>query len=181
MHKRYQKHFARMGVLVARELQLNENSPIPRVAILCKRYRIRGRLDFVVRKDKLYVVEFKSASEKSFLRMVKSGPYKHYIDQLQLYLFLSGIRDGLILLENKNTQETHEFYYELDSARIRWLCRKMDCINHHVFSLMLPPPEHHRDSFECVYCDYTEACWSSEPERYLIENRKYLLGLLLGE
>lgn len=179
MHERYQRYFAKMGILVAKELPLNQESKNPRTARLCRRYRIRGRLDAIVRiKKELYVVELKSARESSYLRMAAGRPYEPYRDQLQLYMYLTGIGRGIILVENKNDQQRLEFPEEIDRRRVASLLNKISRINRHVLSLTLPEREHEKNSFECRYCEFSDSCWSEHPEEHIERNRDWLGQLL---
>lgn len=179
MHERYQKYFAEMGVLVVKELSLNPESRNPRTARLCRHYRIRGRLDAIIRiKKELYIVELKSARESSYLRMMADGPYMPYRDQLQLYMYLTGIGRGIILVENKNDQRRLEFDEEINRHRVAFLLKKISRINRHVLSLTLPEREHEKNSFECRYCEFADHCWSENPEEHIEKNRDWLRHLL---
>lgn len=182
MHEDYQEYFQKMGILVARELPLNSESKNPWVSSECARLRIRGRLDAIVRIDRrLYVVELKSAKESSFKRMLENGPYEEYVDQLTLYMYLTRITNGIILVENKNDQDPHEFKIPYDEKRALEIVEKIVRINKFVFDLKLPPREHRKEDIQCKYlCDFKDICWSRDAERHLRENRGYLLELLGG-
>jgi len=180
VHIRYQGYLSRAGLLVAKEVPLNEDSPNRWTAEQCRLLRIRGRLDAIIRfKEKVWVVELKSAKKESFQRMIEEGPYDAYIDQLMLYLYLTSISDGIIFIENKNTQETHEFYFTRDDERIKKIIEKINMINHYVVNLKLPPREHKPTDFECRYlCSYTNVCWSKDPEAHIRKNKKWLRQLI---
>ena len=73
---------------------------------------ISGRLDFLI-KHELYgstVVELKSINDKGFQAL--EAPKPDHTVQLQIYLNVSGYQHGIVLYENKNTQEVKAFVME---------------------------------------------------------------------
>lgn len=57
-----------------------------------------------------YIVEIKSMNTYSYKHAaVSSNPHPHARHQIQLYMHLTGIHQGLILIEDKNTQEFEVF------------------------------------------------------------------------
>ncbi len=154
MHERYQKWFSDMGILVAEELPMKD--PI---------MRLSARLDAIIRvtdegaAGMLAIVELKSAKDKQFKRMLKEGPYTGYICQLQFYMHMTGIPRGVIFMENKDTQELTEWWYEYDQAMAAQLVEKAQMVVSCVDAQLLPEREYEKTSFECRFCDYAEACW----------------------
>lgn len=60
-----------------------------------------------------YVVEIKSMNTFAYQHAAKSSnPHPSARKQLQLYMYLLGIRNGIILIEDKNTQEFEVFRIE---------------------------------------------------------------------
>ena len=75
--------------------------------------------------EKNYIVEIKSMNEWAYKSAMKSkNPHPSARKQLQLYMHLTGIHNGLILLENKNNQdfELFEVHYEYDEV-VKYLDR----------------------------------------------------------
>lgn len=153
MHERYQNWFAEMGILISPELPLKNEE-------LC----ISGRTDALIRiNDELVLVELKSANDRSFGWMVKKNePKEDYVMQLQLYLHLTGIDKGIILIENKNDQTILEFPIAYDKEMSNELINKIKYCVDHAKSNEIPERDYTKSTFQCKYCDYAEMCWSSK-------------------
>lgn len=155
MHTRYEKWFEEMGILVVPELPIKDTE-----------LRISGRTDAIIRypvgggKSKLVIVELKSAKDSKFKRMAETGePLPENIQQLQLYMHMTGIHNGVILVENKDTQALWEYWAEYDEELAGRLIEKIRVVNACNDQGTLPEKEYAKTSFECRYCDYREECW----------------------
>ncbi len=60
-----------------------------------------------------YLIELKSMNDSKFKELGRS-PWPEHKSQLNIYQGLSGVHQGIILVENKNNQELREFYTEFD-------------------------------------------------------------------
>jgi len=159
-HHRYEDLFDKMGIQVEREVVLKDEE-----------LRISGRTDSHIRfKDENgnevdALVELKSAKDSQFNRMKKEGePRADHYDQLQLYMHLTGIHKGVIFVENKDTQDTLEFWVDYDEERANQLIEKIRMINACVDMEILPEKEFEITSFECRFCDFRYLCWEEEIE-----------------
>jgi len=155
MHERFEAWFEGMGILIA-----------PEVPIKDKDLRISGRTDALIRvpgKDgtgKIVLVELKSANDKQFNRMMSQDkPKDEHLKQIQLYMHLTGIEDGLILVENKNNQDLWEYWCKYDPIMASELIEKIKMVNSHIDAEILPNREFDKTSFECRYCDFRNECW----------------------
>ena len=163
VHSRIQETLDNMGIVIASELPLNKDSDDIRVADICRRYRISGRLDNIIRLDGCdYIVEIKSAKDRYFKQWKKANEPdpKHY-KQIQLYMYITGIKQGIILVENKNDQELLEFRVEYDQECINEIMKVIQYINSHVDECIVPERAYAKTSFECRFCDANVMCWSS--------------------
>jgi CRISPR/Cas system-associated exonuclease Cas4 (RecB family) len=104
------------------------------------------------------IVELKSISDSGFKYLGKGAKEAH-IMQLQLYMHITGIKQGCLLYENKNNQEMKEFFISYDAVMAEKIMKKIASANKHVNEGTLPPKEFERTDFECVYCDYKDLCW----------------------
>lgn len=182
IHEDLQGMWKDMGILVAEELVLNHTSASPWTKEKCTELRINGRLDAIVRIPPLYIAEIKSAKGSSFSRMLKDGPYEEYVSQLMLYMYLTQIKKGFLFVENKDTQEYAQFDFEYDEKKITVLLDNINLINHHVLSLTLPKQTLKSPSFTCKkLCNYTQSCWSSDPERYMREHEQEIRELVRSQ
>ncbi len=151
-HKRLAQALFGMGIVVAAE------APIPPGKLF------HGRCDVIVSLDgKNYVVEVKTVHPYSFDQM-SSGPRRDHYLQLQLYLHYFGILQGIVLAENKATQELKEFVVPLDRDEVGRVIRQFEGLQKTIFVEGRLPPlpgrEEKRDwEFDqCRYCPYVPFC-----------------------
>ena len=174
-HSRMEERFAKMGILVA-----------PELPILNEELNISGRTDAVIfnpnaneskyddvltlrdREGKevwtgvnkeIALVELKSINSKGFSRVLSKGPENGHPEQLLLYMYLTGIKQGLLLYENKNDQSLHEIWIDYDEVKVQKIIDKINTINHCVKTEVLPDREGSRSSFVCGWCDFKDVCW----------------------
>lgn len=105
------------------------------------------------------IVELKSISDSGFKWISKRGPKENHKKQLQLYMYLTGIKEGMLLYENKNTQELKEFFISYDEKLVKEVVNQIVYVNEHVNKKTLPPKEYEENSFECRYCPFRDICW----------------------
>lgn len=151
-HRRLAQALFGMGVVVAAEV------PIPPGNLF------HGRCDVIVSLDgRNYVVEIKTAHPYVFDQM-GNGPRRDHYLQLQLYLHYFGIPQGIVLAENKATQELKEFVVSLDRDEVGRVIRAFERLQRTIFVEgvlpSLPGPEEKRDwEFDqCRYCPYVPFC-----------------------
>ena len=151
-HKRLAQALFGMGVVVATE------APIPPGKLF------HGRCDVIVSLDgKNYVIEVKTAHPYSFDQM-SSGPRRDHYLQLQLYLHYFEIPQGIVLAENKATQELKEFVVPLDKEEVGRVIRQFERLQQTIFGEGRLPPlpgsDEKRDwEFDqCRYCPYVPFC-----------------------
>jgi len=159
MHARYEKWFEDMGIQIAPELVLSENSEDPEIARKARELNIDGRTDSLIEVNgERYIVELKSAGQAMFEYHLNKGPKKHHLQQILMYMYLTGVKKGILLYENKNTQEIREFAIEYDEEIVEDLIKKASVINSYVLEKKLPPKEGTASSWQCKYCNYFNLC-----------------------
>lgn len=174
-HERMESTFKKMGILIAPELKLIHDD-----------LRISGRSDAIVwnwlktgpvEDDKdielfasdgelvyagpqsdVLIVELKSINSKGYDKLPKTMPKKEHRMQLQLYMYLTGIRQGVVYYENKDTQEQKYFYVAYDQQIVDEVISDILTIIQHIDAGTLPDREFPPVSFECRFCDYREMC-----------------------
>lgn len=104
------------------------------------------------------IVELKSIGDSGFNYLSK-GPKREHVLQLTLYMYLTGIRAGMLLYENKNTQHMKEFYIPYDVETAREIVNQVKYVNDFVDRRELPPREYDQTDFQCRYCNYNKYCW----------------------
>lgn len=174
-HDRMEKSLEESGLLIGSEIKLKNEE-----------LNISSRLDAVIRhpspgsiykhirlykddeivydgcQSQVAIVEFKSVNDKKFNRIVQYGADKKHVAQLQLYLMLTDIQDGVLFYENKNTQEWVEKWIKSNSKYHQHLINKINKINYCVEYGQIPEKEYKIDSFDCKYCDHKNMCWESQ-------------------
>jgi hypothetical protein len=136
-------------------------------AILClHNFEMNGMLitDKDADEDSHMIVDFKSIRAESFKTL--TAPKMNHITQMQIYFYLSGLKYGKFLYENKNDQMFREFLVERDEtfiqekvAQAKQLKRIATNINSNG-QRILPPRAHKRENNkECVECAFRAHCW----------------------
>ena len=155
MHDRYQKLFLEMGILEEGEMKIRKGD-------------ISGSVDALIKVKNFncpdgeeMLVELKSASEYSFKWMKENNtPKTEHRAQLQFYMHLSGVKKGIIMVENKDSQEIWEYPMEYDEAYASKLEQKaLWCIDL-AKGRKLPsiPKGHTPSNYKCGMCDYNFYC-----------------------
>jgi len=117
---------------------------------------IHGRADVIITIDgEPYVVEIKSMNSSSFSRLEAPDP-DHY-KQIQMYLYFFNIKKGIVLYENKNTQELKEFAVDYDETTVRDILEKFHILMEQIKSNIIPSVNN-VDTWKCNYCAYAEEC-----------------------
>ncbi len=130
-------------------------------------YFVSALLKNAADEDRCIIVDLKSINDYGW--KVLKGPTADHIAQMQIYLDLSGLKEGRFVYENKNNQKLKEYVVMRDDAFIeqqRDAAIKLKKIVEHTNSngkYVLP----HRDSVkfktsantECKRCQFRGHCW----------------------
>lgn len=147
------KVFNSIGIIENREIVLPNNN-----------YNISGRADFVIKLgEKKYVVELKTINAEGFRELElteKCSKYHYY--QLQCYLFLLGIQQGILLYQCKNTNKLKEFIIALDNSCISKILANFDSAKDFITNNILPARDFGPNSIECKFCEFNTICWKEE-------------------
>lgn len=148
-HRRIVQALYGLGLVVAAEV------PIPPGSIF------HGRADAIVSlAGKNYVVEIKTVHPYNFDQMAIAPRRDHYL-QLQLYLHYFRIPQGLILAENKATQELREFLVELDQPAVSHVLAEFEALRETIFvrgALPALPDKSDWEYDQCKYCPFVDFC-----------------------
>jgi len=147
VHERLQDYLEKAGVLVEREVSVCDDE-----------YQIYGRCDGIVQLNgKRGVIEIKSISSSGFNDEL---PKPAHLNQLMMYVHLLGLNGGVILYENKNSQELKEFYFPLDKGVVERILNKIQCVLGFISKKQLPP----KTSFFCDTCGFLLRCQSDNEQ-----------------
>jgi CRISPR-associated protein Cas4 len=116
---------------------------------------VHGRADAIVNIDgEPYVVEIKSINSIAFGKLESPDP-DHY-KQIQLYLHYFNIKKGIVIYENKNTQEIKEFAVDYDEKTVQEVLEKFHVLKAQIQSNIVPSKGDM--GWKCNYCPYAEEC-----------------------
>lgn len=115
-------------------------------------------------EERFLVVDFKTMNDYEFRRL--EDPKPQHNTQMQIYLYLSGLKYGKFLYENKNNQETKEFLVPRDDRLLE--VKKAEALS--LKSLVETPnskggrslPKRGYDSktcWQCRQCKFRADCW----------------------
>lgn len=115
VHHRLLRRLAELGLVAASEVEIPPNA------------LFRGRADAVVQlpgKEKV-LLEIKSVNPATF---ANDQPLLRHVLQVQLYLHYLGMKEGILLYENKANQELKEFLIQKDIWEIRRVLNRFNRI-----------------------------------------------------
>ena len=125
---------------------------------------ISGRADAIIDiNGKPYVVEIKSSSQYKFANLDKPEP--DHMKQIQLYLHFFKIPQGILLYEDKNTQDLKEFLVEYDPFLVQNVLRDFKTLKEQIDKNIIPPIPKDIEPWRCEYCEYREECQKIEKSK----------------
>ncbi len=93
-------------------------------------------------------------------------PKSEHVTQVNIYLYLSGLKTGKLLYEDKGLQSTKEFLVKRDDELIRVkkeeaLNLKFQITNRNKQGKRVLPPRAHgsKGDEQCLGCKYRGGCW----------------------
>lgn len=144
-HNRLAKMLFRLGIVRAIEVPIPENE------------LFLGRADAIVSiGNELYVVEFKFVNKAGFEKLSKPNP--SHIKQLQIYLHYFNINKGIILVENKDSQELKEFVIKRDINLIERILTYFKILKIQIMTNEIPDRPRDLPGWKCNYCAYGKIC-----------------------
>lgn len=133
-----------LGLVSAVEIEIPEND------------LVHGRADAILSiKGEPYVLEIKSVNSSKFK---KGLPDSSHIKQLQLYLYFFGIKKGILLYENKDTQDLKEFVIDYDEKIVKEVFSEFNRLKELIEKDIIPEKPKEIEDWQCDYCPYIEEC-----------------------
>lgn len=196
-HHRMEDLFERMGILIAPELKLKdadlrisgrsdaiiwnflkkEGTVVPGDKEI-ELYKPITKEDGTEVEELVYkglasdvmIVEFKSIKSKNFEKYLpKTKPKREHEMQLQLYFYLTGIREGFVYYENKDTQEQRYYHVVYNQAIVDEVVNDIRFVISHIDAGTLPPREFQPLDFQCRYCDFNSICYPKKNSYNLMD------------
>ena len=117
---------------------------------------VHGRADAIINIDgEPFVVEIKSMNSAAFFRL--NAPEPDHFKQIQMYLHYFNIKRGILIYENKNTQEIKEFSVEYDENAAKNVLEKLHILKAQIQNDIIPDVDG-IEEWRCSYCPYAEEC-----------------------
>lgn len=110
-------------------------------------------------ENEVLLVELKSIKNKKYYNLPKTKPEKNHELQLQLYMHLTGIRQGLVFYENKDNQDMTYYVCNYEPKQAERVLGDIDFILEYINKDDLPPRDYEPTSFECLYCEFRDTCY----------------------
>lgn len=128
--------------------------------IKMKNYVISGRVDDVIlikASDKNILIEVKSINNVEKVSEAKP----HHITQLQLYMFATKIKEGIILYIDKRNLKSKVFRIKYDEMEALRALERFSILHDYLLENVIPEPEAKIDPTKywmCKYCEYRKEC-----------------------
>ena len=167
IHQKWQRLFIRAGWATWKDLDFSRFE---------KQYDLSYTPDAIIRIPKSdseelageYVVEIKSVNTYQFQKM-KTGNSRHSKGEIQckFYEHLTDIEKGILLCEDKNTQEFMCFILDKDAQKVLPYIRRLEQIQYYKQRLqkknkLVARPEDatNKDCKRCSECNMRNVCWN---------------------
>lgn len=159
IHEKWQRLFIRAGYSKADELDVTQFN---------KKYKISFTPDVICSIPEFYdgqmIGEIKSVNTYQFQKMIRHpSAYK----QMQWYMYLTGIKKGFVLSEDKNNQNFKVEVYDYDDEIVRHFIDRAEEIKFYYKQFMKekkmvqrPSNAKKPDCKRCANCAMRDACWN---------------------
>lgn len=126
---------------------------------------ISGKADAIIgfEDGKPWLIDFKSISDFAFQKL--NEPRPDHVKQVQLYMHYFKVPQGILLYENKNTQELREFQVQYNSTIVQRLLGELEILKEQIEKDTIPFIPKDLESWRCEYCEYQEECQRAEKSR----------------
>ncbi len=122
---------------------------------------VSGRIDnllLIKTSGKELLVEVKSSSDIGFVR--EAAP--HNVVQLQLYMHILGIHNGILLYLDKKTLQSKVFVVEYKKEEAEKVLERFRQLHSSLVENKIPEPEarlSQKAQWMCRFCEYSERCF----------------------
>lgn len=158
VHEKWQRLFIRAGYSEPKDLDFTQ---------INKKYQICFTPDIICRIPEFYdgemIGEIKSVNTMQFKKM---SVHPSAGKQLQWYMFLTGLRKGFVLSEDKNTQDFKLEVYDYNSDIVIPFIERAEMVKHYYHKAieehrMIKRPEDaiSPNCKRCEKCAMAAACW----------------------
>lgn len=141
------------------------------IAVINEEYNFAGHTDGIIELEKgdinsRYVVDFKTIkSERYSILATKSRkPDPEYITQINIYMWLLGVHQGIIFYEDKNEHKLIEFHVPYDEELIDQIKKYSKELIKLIKQKKIPSvsKSYAKTRKPCIYCGYKKFCWDGK-------------------
>ncbi|MEM3113180.1 MAG: CRISPR-associated protein Cas4 [Candidatus Pacearchaeota archaeon] len=121
-------------------------------------FLISGRIDNIILTkidNKKVLIEVKST------KFLPKEPNENHISQLQLYMYATGIHDGIILYMQKDNLQSVWFEINYNDKKVKEIIKRFHGLHYSLKEDKIPPAEAKiikAKNWMCDYCEYKEEC-----------------------
>lgn len=127
-------------------------------------YNFKGHCDAIIELVKgdpseRYVVDFKTVNGDKFQFLKR--PDSQYVVQINIYMWILGIKQGIIFYEDKNRHEIKEFLVKYDQGIIDDVLKNAVKLRKIIENNQIPKinKNYKKTTKPCAYCDFKSYCW----------------------
>ncbi len=152
LHKEFQQQLRQDYAMCSVEVPLRDNA-----------WGVSGRMDALVETQAgPLVIEYKTVRPERFQAIRENGPLVGHWAQLQLYLVLSSVSKGALVVDERPRGDRLIYHGQQDPVWSTWLQSRIAAVKQYQVQRKLPPRE---VSLACLSCDRWRRCFASEEER----------------
>jgi CRISPR/Cas system-associated exonuclease Cas4 (RecB family) len=125
---------------------------------------ISGRVDNLIllrMSGKSVLVEVKSTGNIDFV----NEPSPSHVMQLQLYMHVTGVHNGILLYVDKRNLQSKVFTIDYNDREAAEIIDRFKKLHSHMATDTMPEPEARENSglklWMCRYCEYRERCYEA--------------------
>jgi len=133
-----------------------------------KEFNFKGHCDGVIELEKgdektRFVIDFKTVKAEKFslISTMSKKPDTEYVAQINIYMWLLGIKQGIIFYEEKNSHQTLEFVLHYDEELVEEIKKSAKLLLSSIKKNQIPkvPERYAKTRKPCTYCGYKNLCF----------------------
>jgi hypothetical protein len=127
-------------------------------------YNISGTVDAILKiNGNIYVAQVYPICNSDFIKMKENGAFKKDVIEVMTYMWLTETKGGILLYENKDSNECSVFYVDFYIPIINSIKKKcIDLIEYKINGKIPKNPYDSDKSNECLVCEFKEKCFKGK-------------------
>ena len=109
-------------------------------------------------KDNIYIVDVKPVGHKLFTKVKHNGPMGKDVITIQAYIWLSELKNGIIIYEDIGNQDYEIFLVRKNQPMINAIETKLNKLTSFQVSGVIPNIPEDINEYECDSCEYNKTC-----------------------